>query len=99
MLYNGTKLVIHSGASIKHMMEIAACGTFQLIGSSANQSNLVDLSIFQQFASCEELIQKFEHYWQSIDARRLAASHALAYMKYNQSHLQKTLRLLDIIFI
>ncbi|MEK4661094.1 hypothetical protein MHH93_04315 [Priestia sp. FSL H7-0729] len=99
MLYNGTKLVIHSGASIKHMMEIATCGTFQLIGSSANQSNLVDLSIFQQFASCEELIQKFEHYWQSIDARRLAASHALAYMKYNQSHLQKTLRLLDIIFI
>lgn len=99
MLYNGSKLVIHSGESIKHLMEIATCGTFQLIGPSANQSNVVDLSIFQQFNSCGELIQKFEHYWQSIDARRLAASHALAYMKYNQSHLQKTLRLLDIIFI
>ncbi len=99
MLYNGSKIVIHSGESIKHVMEIATCGTFQLIGPSANQSNVVDLNIFQQFTSCEELIQKFEHYWQSIDARRLAASHALAYMKYNQSHLQKTLRLLDIIFI
>ncbi|WFR61407.1 hypothetical protein P9222_23585 [Paenibacillus amylolyticus] len=99
MYYNGSKIVIHSGESIKHVMEIAACGTFQLIGPSANQSNVVDFSFFQQFASCEELLQKFEHYWQSIDARRLAASHALAYMKYNQSHLQKTLRLLDIIYI
>lgn len=80
-------------------MEIATCGTFQLIGPSLNQSNMVDLGIFQQYTSGEELIQKFEYYWQNIDARRLAASHALAYMKYNQSHLQKTLRLLDIIFI
>lgn len=99
MLYNGSKLVIHSGESIKNVMEIAACGTFQLIGPSVNQSNVIDLSKFHLFNSCEELIQKFEHYWQSIDARRLAASHALAYMKYNQSHLQKTLRLLDIMFI
>ncbi|MEK4366207.1 hypothetical protein MKX68_27535 [Paenibacillus sp. FSL M8-0212] len=99
MLYNGSKLVIHSGESIKNVMEIAACGTFQLIGPSVNQSNGIDLSNFQQYNSCEELTQKFEHYWQSVDARRLAASHALAYMKYNQSHLQKTLRLLDIIFI
>lgn len=99
MLYNGSKLVIHTGESIKNVMEIASCGTFQLIGTSVNQSNVIDLSNFQQYTSCEELIQKFEHYWQSIDARRLAASHALAYMKYNQSHLQKTLWLLDIIFI
>ncbi|WP_307413084.1 hypothetical protein [Paenibacillus sp. W2I17] len=99
MLYNGSKLVIHSGESIKNVMEIAACGTFQLIGPSVNQSNGIDLSNFQQYNSCEELTQKFEYYWQSVDARRLAASHALAYMKYNQSHLQKTLRLLDIIFI
>lgn len=99
MLYNGSKLVIQSGESIKNVMEIAACGTFQLIGPSVNQSNGIDLSNFQQYNSCEELTLKFEHYWQSVDARRLAASHALAYMKYNQSHLQKTLRLLDIIFI
>ncbi|WP_167483554.1 hypothetical protein [Paenibacillus xylanexedens] len=98
ILFNGSKLVIHSGESIKNVMEIAACGTFQLIGPSVNQSNGIDLSNFQQYNSCEELTQKFEHYWQSVDARRLAASHALAYMKYNQSHLQKTLRLLDIIF-
>lgn len=98
ILFNGSKLVIHSGESIKNVMEIAACGTFQLIGPSLNQSNGIDLSNFQQYNSCEELTQKFEHYWQSVDARRLAASHALAYMKYNQSHLQKTLRLLDIIF-
>ncbi|KAA8746003.1 hypothetical protein [Paenibacillus sp. UASWS1643] len=98
ILFNGSKLVIHSGESIKNVMEIAACGTFQLIGPSVNQSNGIDLSNFQQYNSCEELTQKFEHYWQSVDARRLAASQALAYMKYNQSHLQKTLRLLDIIF-
>lgn len=95
-LYNGAKLVVQDNSSARRIMEVAACGTFQLIlASSSGPANTDD---FQRYATFEELIQKLEHYWDHVDQRRLAASQALSYIKYNQSYLHKSLQLMDIIF-
>lgn len=95
-LYNGTKLVVQDNSSVRRIMEVAACGTFQLI--SASSSEPLNTDGFQRFATFEELVQKLGHYWNHVDQRRLAASRALSYMKYNQSYLHKSLQLMDIIF-
>ncbi|WP_339852017.1 glycosyltransferase [Paenibacillus sp. FSL W7-1088] len=95
-LYNGTKIVVQDNSSVRHIMEAAACGTFQLI--SASSSGPLNTDDFQRYATFEELVQKLGHYWDHVDQRRLAASRALSYMKYNQSYLHKSLQLMDIIF-
>ncbi|MGC5771957.1 glycosyltransferase family protein [Paenibacillus pabuli] len=95
-LYNGTKIVVQDNSSARQVMEVAACGTFQLI--SASSSRPANLDDFQQYTSLEELVQKLSYYWDNVDQRRLAASQALSYMKYNQSYLHKSLQLLDMIF-
>lgn len=94
-LYNGTKIVVQDNSSVKRIMEVAACGTFQLISPSCGFVNTDD---FKHYASLEDLVQKLSHYWDHVDQRRLSASRTLSYMKYNQSYLHKSLQLMDIIF-
>lgn len=95
-LYNGAKIIVQDNSSAKRIMEVAACGTFQLIAaSSSGPANMED---FQRYATFEELVQKLGHYWDHVDQRRLAASRALSYITYNQSYLHKSLQLMDIIF-
>ncbi|RAW16541.1 glycosyltransferase [Paenibacillus taichungensis] len=95
-LYNGSKLVVQDNSSARRIMEVAACGTFQLISASSNAPANTDA--FQRYATFEELVQKLGQYWDHVEQRRLAASQALSYMKYNQSYLHKSLQLMDIIF-
>jgi spore maturation protein CgeB len=95
-LYNGSKLVVQDNSSARRIMEVAACGTFQLISASSNAPANTDA--FQRYATFEELAQKIGKYWGHVEQRRLAASQALSYMKYNQSYLHKSLQLMDIIF-
>ncbi len=95
-LYNGTKIVIQDNSSIRSMMEVAACGTFQLNSSSSSAG--LDTDVFISYDSLEQLVEKFDYYWNQVDQRRLAASRAMTYVKYNHSYLQKSLQLLDRIF-
>ncbi|NUU56498.1 glycosyltransferase family 1 protein [Paenibacillus taichungensis] len=95
-LYNGSKLVVQDNSSARRIMEVAACGTFQLV--SAASSGPENTDAFKRYATIEELVQKLGHYWDHVEQRRLAASQALSYMKYNQSYLHKCLQLMDIIF-
>ncbi|MGF9695990.1 glycosyltransferase family protein [Paenibacillus sp. MABNR03] len=95
-LYNGAKIVIQDNSSIRSMLEVAACGTFQLISISSTVDP--DTDVFQSYNSLEQLVEKFDYYWNQVDQRRLAASRAMAYVKYNHSYFQKSLQLLDRIF-
>ncbi|MGG4128346.1 hypothetical protein ABEW19_08750 [Paenibacillus illinoisensis] len=95
-LYNGSKMVIQDNSSVRSVLEVAACGTFQLNSILTNRN--LDTDVFQSYNSQEELTQKFDFYWNRVDQRRLAASRAMAYVKYNHSYLQSSLQLLDRIF-
>lgn len=96
---NGAKLVVNGSASAQRVLEIAACGTFQLVQAHAELAPLTDagdhLTIFRSEA---ELAEQLEHFLAHADARRLAATRALLYQKYHCSYLQNAVRLLDAIF-
>jgi spore maturation protein CgeB len=89
-------MVIQDNSSVRSVLEVAACGTFQLNSISTNRN--LDTDVFQSYNSQEELIEKFDFYWNRVDQRRLAASRAMAYVKYNHSYLQSSLQLLDRIY-
>ncbi|MFK0521559.1 hypothetical protein ACINKY_05050 [Paenibacillus illinoisensis] len=95
-LYNGSKMVIQDNSPVRSVLEVAACGTFQLNSITTNRN--LDTDVFQSYNSQEELIEKFDFYWNRVDQRRLAASRAMAYVTYNHSYLQSSLQLLDRIF-
>ncbi|WP_068774921.1 glycosyltransferase [Paenibacillus sp. FJAT-26967] len=96
--YNGAKIVINTSSSLHQMLEISACGAFQLIQRHPEINPHILTGELESFDTPEELSDKFAYYATNIDQRRLAASRALANNKYNHSYLQKGMQLLDIVF-
>lgn len=96
--YNGTKIVINRSTSLPQILEVSACGTFQLIQQHSDECPHNWNDDFISYSTLEELTDKFDYYWSNIDLRRLAATRALAYNKYNHSFLQRGMQILDIVF-
>ncbi|MFD7522932.1 glycosyltransferase family protein [Paenibacillus chitinolyticus] len=96
--YNGARIVINCSGSIVRTLEVAACGTFQLIQQHSELTPFLETGDWHTFQTQDELADKFLYYRENIDHRRLAASKALADNKYNHSSLQKGIQLLDLVF-
>jgi spore maturation protein CgeB len=97
--YNGARIVINCTGSLQQIMEISACGVFQLVEDHSHlqryQIAQEDLIRFQNF---EELSDRFMHYISNSEERRISASHVLRELKYNHSYLQQGRLLLKKIF-
>ncbi|MBP2002011.1 spore maturation protein CgeB [Paenibacillus shirakamiensis] len=97
--YNGANLVINSSGSMQCWLEVAACGTFQLVQYEPSHpfpKESLDSLLF--FYTLEDLTEKVAYYELHVDEKRGMASRALSDQKYNHSFLQKGIQLLDIVF-
>ncbi|MEK5280929.1 MULTISPECIES: glycosyltransferase family protein [Paenibacillus] len=97
--YNGAKIVINCTGSMQQIMEVTACGVFQLVEDHPHLHNYriaeKDLIRFQNF---KELSESFKHYFSHSEERRISASRALKELKYNHSYIQQGKLLLRKIF-
>jgi spore maturation protein CgeB len=97
--YNGAKIVINCTGSVQQIMEVTACGVFQLVEDHPHLHNYriaeEDLIRFQNF---KELSDSFKHYFSHSEERRISASRALKELKYNHSYIQQGKLLLRKIF-
>lgn len=97
--YNGARIVINCTGSVQKIMEVSACGIFQLVEDHPHIQNYCiaedDLICFQNF---KELSDHFKHYMSHSDERRISASRLLKAVKYNHSYLQQGKLLLSNIF-
>lgn len=97
--YNGARIVIHCTGSVQQIMEVAACGVFQLVEDHPNlhhfplaQDDLV------RFHSFSELVDHFKYYSTHSEKRRISASRTLQEIKYHHSYTQQCIHLLKRIF-
>ncbi|WP_339319960.1 glycosyltransferase [Paenibacillus sp. FSL R10-2734] len=97
--YNGARIVINCTGSVQQIMEVSACGVFQLVEDHPHlQGSRIaeeDLIRFQNF---KELTESFKYYISHSEERRISASRALKNVKYNHSYLQQGKLLLNKIF-
>lgn len=97
--YNGARIIINCTGSVQKIMEVSACGVFQLVEDHPHlqgyQITEEDLIRFQSF---KELSESFNYYITHSDERRISASRALKEVKYNYSYLQQGKLLLKKIF-
>lgn len=97
--FNGTKMVINFSGSLQQVMEVSACGIFQLTQEHPNlQGHLTAQNGLFSFSTFNQLTDLIKHYSSHSDERRLAASLALEKSKYNYSYMQQGLTLLSTIF-
>lgn len=93
---NGAAIVVNGSFSLQRVLDVYACGAFQLVQEHSRvlpylESRHDALS----FQTEERLRQLLDYYETRPEERRLEATQALADLKYNESYLQRALRLLD----
>lgn len=97
--YNGARMVIHCTSSVQQIMEVAACGVFQLVEDHLNLHHFLlaqdDLIRFHSFS---ELVDHFKYYSTHSEKRRISASRTLQEIKYHHSYTQHCIHLLKRIF-
>ncbi|WP_028552237.1 CgeB family protein [Paenibacillus sp. UNC451MF] len=96
--YNGAEIIINWQSSQRQVLEIAACGTFQLVEDHPNLYGYTspDEDIIA-FRNAGELTKKLQHYLTQADQRRIVATKALLGSKYDYSYLQMVIKLLDAV--
>lgn len=97
--YNGTRMVINFSGSLQQVMEVSACGIFQMIQEHTNLDGYLTAQHgLISFATFNQLTDLIHYYSSHSDERRLAASQALEKNKYSYSYMQQGLTLLKRIF-
>lgn len=97
--YNGTRMVINFSGSLQQVMEVSACGIFQLTQEHPNLKGYLSApNGLISFTTFNQLTDFINYYSSHSDERRLAASLALEKNKYNYSYMQQGLLLLNTIF-
>lgn len=96
--YNGARIVINCTGSVQAIMEVSACGVFQLVEDHPHLQFYRFADDLIRFQSFKELSDRFKHYISHSDERRISASRALKEVKYNYSYLQQGKLLLNKIF-
>ncbi len=95
---NGAAIVINCSASVRRVLDVSACGAFQLVEDRLRASDPEWGEPWVTFGAPDELADKFEFYWTNVEIRRLAATRALTAVKYDHSFLQKGIELLNAVF-
>jgi spore maturation protein CgeB len=97
--YNGARIVINCTDSLLQIMEVSACGVFQLVEDHPHlQGYRIAEEELIRFRNFKELSDHFKHYISHSEERRISASHVLREVKYNHSYLQQGRLLLKKIF-
>ncbi len=97
--YNGTRMVINFSGSLQQVMEVSACGIFQMTQEHPNlQGHLIPQNGLISFSTFNQLTDFIKHYSSHSDEKRLTASLALENNKYSYSYMQQGLTLLNAIF-
>ncbi|WP_223110332.1 glycosyltransferase family protein [Paenibacillus sinensis] len=96
---NGAKMVVNVSPSLSLAQNVAGCGAFQLICRNSALSGHPHVNeTMVWFDGLKDLADKFNHYWERADLRRLVASRALSDLRYNRSFLNKCIELLQLAF-
>ncbi len=97
--YNGADIIINWQSSQRQVLEINACGTFQLVEDHPNLYGCTnpgeDIIVFR---NAEDLLEKLQYYLAHPELRRRIASKALWSSQYDYSYLQMVIKLLDTAF-